>query len=361
MIDIPEAECLLEQVNVLISKPTAISRAQFEWMDGMLVQALERGEWLVLDNANLCSPAVLDRLNSLLEPNGTLIINENTDASGQARVIVPHPKFRIFFTMDPRYGELSRALRNRAVELFLLPPATSSEHSSSLEFSSESSLHRLRNTEVLENVDPESALTPQIARTVIESLSYQDTPILPQFLNGLKAGLYQTPSNVLDNSRNVQYKFETLHSSQNVTQQIVPEVTESAVQPFHPLNNVALARCNFELTEWAAALYELEWDIRSMQIELEEVRNRDVPKREQTRLQRSAVGQGPKQKHFTSNVFDLLTGAVDVWSRFLDAAICAQQQGQLVEQYPVDTFKPWRRYWWEFFNLVDSVDVEEAV
>ncbi|KAG9732718.1 midasin, partial [Aureobasidium melanogenum] len=354
MIDIPEAECLLEQVNVLISKPTAISRAQFEWMDGMLVQALERGEWLVLDNANLCSPAVLDRLNSLLEPNGTLIINENTDASGQARVIVPHPKFRIFFTMDPRYGELSRALRNRAVELFLLPPATSSEHSSSLEFSSESSLHRLRNTEVLENVDPESALTPQIARTVIESLSYQDTPILPQFLNGLKAGLYQTPSNVLDNSRNVQYKFETLHSSQNVTQQIVPEVTESAVQPFHPLNNVALARCNFELTEWAAALYELEWDIRSMQIELEEVRNRDVPKREQTRLQRSAVGQGPKQKHFTSNVFDLLTGAVDVWSRFLDAAICAQQQGQLVEQYPVDTFKPWRRYWWEFFNLVDS-------
>ncbi|KAG9731646.1 midasin, partial [Aureobasidium melanogenum] len=361
MIDVPEAESLLEQVNVLISKPTVISRAQFEWMDGMLVQALERGEWLVLDNANLCSPAVLDRLNSLLEPNGTLIINENTDASGQARVIVPHPNFRIFFTMDPRYGELSRALRNRAVELFLLPPATNSEHSSSLEFSSESSLHRLRNTEVLENVDPESALTPQIARTVMESLSYQDTLILPQFLNGLEAGLYQTPSNVLDSSRNVQYKFKTLHSSQNVTQQIVPEVTESAVQPFHPLNNVALARCNFEPTEWAAALYELEWDIRSMQIALEEVRNRDVPKREQTRLQRSAVGQGPKQKHFTSNVFDLLTGAVDAWSRFLDAAISAQQQGQLVEQYPVDTFKPWRRYWWEFFNLVDSVDVEEAV
>ncbi|KAG9965594.1 midasin, partial [Aureobasidium melanogenum] len=361
MIDVPEAESLLEQVNVLISKPTVISRAQFEWMDGMLVQALERGEWLVLDNANLCSPAVLDRLNSLLEPNGTLIINENTDASGQARVIVPHPNFRIFFTMDPRYGELSRALRNRAVELFLLPPATNSEHSSSLEFSSESSLHRLRNTEVLENVDPESALTPQIARTVMESLSYQDTLMLPQFLNGLEAGLYQTPSNVLDSSRNVQYKFKTLHSSQNVTQQIVPEVTESAVQPFHPLNNVALARCNFEPTEWAAALYELEWDIRSMQIALEEVRNRDVPKREQTRLQRSAVGQGPKQKHFTSNVFDLLTGAVDAWSRFLDAAISAQQQGQLVEQYPVDTFKPWRRYWWEFFNLVDSVDVEEAV
>ena len=40
----------------------------FEWMDGILVQALERGDWLVLDNVNLCNPTVLDRLNPLLEP-----------------------------------------------------------------------------------------------------------------------------------------------------------------------------------------------------------------------------------------------------------------------------------------------------
>jgi midasin len=321
MIDVPEAEYLLEQVNGLISKPTAISRAQFEWMDGMLVQALERGEWLVLDNANLCSPAVLDRLNSLLEPNGTLIINENTDATGQARVIVPHPNFRIFFTMDPRYGELSRALRNRAVELFLMSPAASPEHSSSLEFSSESSLHRFRNTEVLENIDVESALTPHIARTVMESLSYHDSPILSHFMAGLEAGLYQTPSNILESSKNVQFKFKTLHSSQEVNQQVMPDIADSAIQPFHPLNNVALARCNLEPTEWAAALYELEWDIHSMQTALEGVKNRDLPKREQTRLNRSAVGQGPKQKHFTSNVFTLLAGAVDVWSRFLDTAV----------------------------------------
>ncbi|THY35096.1 midasin [Aureobasidium pullulans] len=360
MIDVPEAESLLEQVNVLISKPTAISRAQFEWMDGMLVQALERGEWLVLDNANLCSPAVLDRLNSLLEPNGTLIINENTDASGQARVIKPHPNFRIFFTMDPRYGELSRALRNRAVELFLLS-STASEHVSSLEFSSESSLHRLRNTEVLENADVSNTLTPLIAQTVMESFSYQDTPIMPHFMSGLEVGLYHTPNNVLDKSKNVQFKFKTLHSSEDVDKQAMPDVSGSTIQPFHPLNNVALARCNLEATEWAAALYELEWDLHTMQIALEDVKKRDVSKREQTRLQRSAIGQGPKQKHFTSHVFGLLCGAIGVWSRFLDTAVSAKQQGQLVGQYPVDTFKPWRRYWWEFFNLVDSIDVEEAV
>ncbi|KAI5271234.1 midasin [Aureobasidium subglaciale] len=360
MIDVAEAESLREQVEALISTPTAISRAQFEWMDGMLVQALERGEWLVLDNANLCSPAVLDRLNSLLEPNGTLILNENTDASGQARVIKPHPNFRVFFTMDPRYGELSRALRNRAVELFLLSSKPASEHTSSLEFCSESSLHRLRNTEALENIDVQDTLTPQMAQIVMESMSYQDTPIMPQFMSGLEVGLYKTPFNVLGESKDVQFKFKTLHAAQTVDEQAITGV-DSAVQPFHPLNNVALARCNIEPSEWAAALFELEWDVHSMQIALENVRNRDVPKREQTRLQRSAIGQGPKQKHFTSNVFGLLDAAMEVWSKFSDTAVAAQQQGQLAGQHSVDTFKPWRRYWWEFFALVDSVEVEEAV
>ncbi|CAM9487941.1 unnamed protein product, partial [Ectocarpus sp. 8 AP-2014] len=40
----------------------------FCWSDGVLVQALERGDWIVLDGANLCSSSVLDRLNPLLEP-----------------------------------------------------------------------------------------------------------------------------------------------------------------------------------------------------------------------------------------------------------------------------------------------------
>jgi len=30
----------------------------FEWVDGVLVRALEQGRWLVLDNANFCSPTV---------------------------------------------------------------------------------------------------------------------------------------------------------------------------------------------------------------------------------------------------------------------------------------------------------------
>lgn len=33
---------------------------------------MERGDWVVLDNANLCSATVLDRLNPLFEPHGTV-------------------------------------------------------------------------------------------------------------------------------------------------------------------------------------------------------------------------------------------------------------------------------------------------
>ena len=34
------------------------------------IRAIERGQWVLLDSANLCNPTVLDRLNPLLEPQG---------------------------------------------------------------------------------------------------------------------------------------------------------------------------------------------------------------------------------------------------------------------------------------------------
>jgi midasin len=111
---------LLEEFARNLQEPQEIEGARFQWVDGVLIQALEQGKWLVLDNANLCSSAVLDRLNSLLEPNGYLSINEHSTADGEAQIVRPHPNFRIFLTMDPRFGELSRAMRNRAIEICLL-------------------------------------------------------------------------------------------------------------------------------------------------------------------------------------------------------------------------------------------------
>ena len=95
---------------------------KFEWVDGVLLNAVISGEWVLLENANLCSPTVLDRLNPLLEPEGFLLVNECGLIDGQPRIVKAHPNFRLFLAIDPRHGEVSRAMRNRGVEVFLLPP-----------------------------------------------------------------------------------------------------------------------------------------------------------------------------------------------------------------------------------------------
>lgn len=62
-----------------------------------------------MENVNLCSPAILDRLNGLLEAGGVLTLGEKgVDYKGDLVTITPHPNFRLFFTMDPQRGEISR-------------------------------------------------------------------------------------------------------------------------------------------------------------------------------------------------------------------------------------------------------------
>lgn len=98
-----------------------------------------------------CGTSVLDRLNPLLEPGGvlpltecgtSLVENESTadtisggdvaddhknrpssPSTSSHRVIRPHPNFRLFLTADPSCGEVSRAMRNRCVEVCLLDVA----------------------------------------------------------------------------------------------------------------------------------------------------------------------------------------------------------------------------------------------
>nr|KAJ3422092.1 hypothetical protein HK105_001196 [Polyrhizophydium stewartii] len=94
-------------------------RGQFEWMDSALVRALQHGEWVLIDNVNLCSASVLDRLNPLVEVNGSVAISERGLVDGDIKIIKPHANFRLFMAMDPVFGEVSRAMRNRAVEIYV--------------------------------------------------------------------------------------------------------------------------------------------------------------------------------------------------------------------------------------------------
>ena len=105
-----------DEIEKLISK--SHQSQHFVWIESILIRSMRRGDWLILENVNTCSLSVLDRLNSLLEPNGELILNEG---GGQGSTIKPHQNFRLILTMDPKQGngEISRAMRNRCCEIYI--------------------------------------------------------------------------------------------------------------------------------------------------------------------------------------------------------------------------------------------------
>jgi len=107
----------LNQFKRTISK----GQSRFEWVDSVLVNAIEHGEWVIFENANLCNPSILDRLNSLLEEgNHSLSINEQGLVEDSLREVKAHEDFRPMFliskkTLMDQGRDVSRALRNRCL------------------------------------------------------------------------------------------------------------------------------------------------------------------------------------------------------------------------------------------------------
>lgn len=95
-------------------------KALFEWHDGPLVQAMKNGDFFLLDEISLADDSVLERLNSVLEPERKLVLVEKT---GFVQEITANCTFHFFATMNPGgdYGkkELSPALRNRFTEIWV--------------------------------------------------------------------------------------------------------------------------------------------------------------------------------------------------------------------------------------------------
>ncbi|TNE44829.1 MAG: hypothetical protein EP343_29700 [Deltaproteobacteria bacterium] len=103
-------------------------RSPWRWQDGLIVQAMRKGWWVLLDEVNLAEPQILERLNSVLEQTPSLILTEYDNAVLGPGGEPVHPDFRLFATMNPAEYEgrstLSPAYRDRwRAYRFVTPPS----------------------------------------------------------------------------------------------------------------------------------------------------------------------------------------------------------------------------------------------
>ncbi len=98
------------------------------WVNGVLVDAMLAGDWILLDEINACLPEIAFSLHSLLDDDRMVVLMEY-----DGRIVRPHPNFRVFASMNPseegRYGgtkTLNEALLDRfpmVVQMDYLPEA----------------------------------------------------------------------------------------------------------------------------------------------------------------------------------------------------------------------------------------------
>lgn len=124
----PESRMILERAKAANRALTRVEVQQimanermaslpWRWQDGLVVQAMKNGWWVILDEVNLGEPQVLERLNSVLESNPTLVLTENDSSVLGPGGTPVHADFRIFATMNPAEyagrSVLSPAYRDR--------------------------------------------------------------------------------------------------------------------------------------------------------------------------------------------------------------------------------------------------------
>ena len=98
----------------------------WRWEDGPVIKAMTEGYWLILDELNLAESSVLERLNSILERNPSLLLSEYNDRMIGGEEFPIHDSFRVFGTQNPEHyagrNALSPAYRDRFHETHVSNP-----------------------------------------------------------------------------------------------------------------------------------------------------------------------------------------------------------------------------------------------
>ncbi|KAF6004501.1 AAA ATPase midasin [Cyanidiococcus yangmingshanensis] len=145
-----ETDPILASTGTKSARCDQAPAARFVWQPSRLLQAIQQGHWVLLRHVEALSPALVDRLNPLLEEgvthfsvpeapleqhDGTSEQECTTRTSGRsdANAIVVHPQFRIFLTVTTTtttdsmgFAGVSEALQNRCLTLWIRPGVSSS-------------------------------------------------------------------------------------------------------------------------------------------------------------------------------------------------------------------------------------------
>ena len=94
-----------------VAKTLGLATKAWTFVEGLIPRALRHGAWVILDEMNLAEPQILERLNSVLEADHTLVLTEGENITfGPACDVEVHKDFRIFGTMNPQNILAQRAL-----------------------------------------------------------------------------------------------------------------------------------------------------------------------------------------------------------------------------------------------------------
>lgn len=113
----------------------------WRWNDGAIPRAMTEGLWVILDEINLAGdPAVLERLNPVLEPQATLMLTEHDNRILGVGGTPVDAGFRIFATLNPAGGAyagrvaLSPAFKDRWIGYRQIPCPTEQDVHALLDF-----------------------------------------------------------------------------------------------------------------------------------------------------------------------------------------------------------------------------------
>jgi midasin (ATPase involved in ribosome maturation) len=99
-------------VDEILGKWLANSSGMY-WIDGLLINAMKEGKWIVFDEINMALPEILSVLHSLLDDDRKIVLKEH-----EGEKVTCHENFRFFATMNPsdEYSgtkELNKAFLSR--------------------------------------------------------------------------------------------------------------------------------------------------------------------------------------------------------------------------------------------------------